>query len=94
MDLVDEYADAFHAAMLTSGGINFAGGLVAKAKKDAIRCALSPRETDAGPQVPLSARTGSVAEVDSRSGATVESATSTRAAPAASAPSGENVENK
>jgi hypothetical protein len=40
MALVDEYADAFHAAMRPDGGIQFGDGLVAKAKKDAIREAL------------------------------------------------------
>jgi len=40
MELVDNYTDAFHTAMREDGGIGFAGGLVAKIKKDLIRKAL------------------------------------------------------
>lgn len=49
MALVDEYADAFHGAMRPDGGIQFADGLVAKGKKDALRAALraalNPRDS-------------------------------------------------
>jgi hypothetical protein len=40
MGLVDEYADAFHAAMRPDGSIQFADGIVAKAQKDKVREAL------------------------------------------------------
>ena len=40
MALVDEYADAFHAACRPDGGIQIADGMVAKIKKDAIRTRL------------------------------------------------------
>lgn len=49
--LVDAYTDAFHAAMRTDGGLGMADGLVAKAKKEALRDAL-----DAALAQPLSAQ--------------------------------------
>jgi hypothetical protein len=37
MQAVDEYADAFRAAIRPDGGIHFAEGIVAKGKKDMLR---------------------------------------------------------
>lgn len=41
MALVDDYADAVHAALRPDGGIQFAEGLVAKGLKDKLRAALA-----------------------------------------------------
>lgn len=50
MALADDYTDAFHAAMRPDGGLGFAEGMVAKAKKEALVAAL--REAiDQGPVV-------------------------------------------